>query len=70
MAGPNLWLKEELRPVFWGSIRNNCPSALGLLGFQELACGLAGYPPLLAGFQGPDLAGHGLCLSPRPCQPL
>ena len=27
-------------------------------------------PPLLAGFQGPDWAGHGLCLSPRPCQPL
>ena len=27
-------------------------------------------PPLLAGFQGPDCAGHGLCLSPRPHQPL
>ena len=26
--------------------------------------------PLLAGFQGRDCAGHGLCLSPRPHQPL
>ena len=26
--------------------------------------------PLWAGFQGPDWAGHGLRLSPRPCQPL
>ena len=29
-----------------------------------------GTPHLLAGFQGPDCAGHGLCLSPRPHQPL
>ena len=41
-----------------------------LLGSQELACGWAIHTPLLAGFQGPDWAGHGLCLSPRPCQLL
>ena len=28
--------------------------ALELLYYQELACGEAGYLPLLAGFQGPD----------------
>ena len=44
--------------------------ALEPLGFEKLACGWAGHPPPLAGFQGPDWAGHGLCLSPRPCQPL
>ena len=43
--------------------------ALDLLGSKELACGWAGHTPLLAGFQGPDLAGYGLFLSPRPCQP-
>ena len=37
---------------------------------MELACGWAVHTPLLAGFQGPDRAGQGLCLSPRPCQPL
>ena len=31
---------------------------------------LCGTPLPLAGFQGPDGAGHGLCLSPRPYQPL
>ena len=40
------------------------------LGSQELACGWAGHPPLWARVQGPDWAGHGLFLSPRPCQPL
>ena len=44
--------------------------ALEQLGSQEPACGWARQPPLWAGFQGPDWAGHGLCLSPRPCQPL
>ena len=43
---------------------------LELLGSQELACGWAVHPPLWAGFQGPDWAGHWVCLSPRPCQPL
>ena len=47
-----------------------CQLALEGLGFQELACGWAGHPPLSAGFEGPDCVGHGLCLSPRPCQPL
>ena len=51
-------------------MRGHCWLALEFLGSQELACGWAGQPPLLAGFQGPDLAGHGLCLSPRPCQLL
>ena len=37
---------------------------------EELACGGAEHPPLWVGFQGPYWAGHGLCLSPRPCQPL
>ena len=41
-----------------------------LLGSQELASGWAVHTRLLAGFQGPDGAGYGLCLSPRPCQPL
>ena len=40
------------------------------LGYQELACGWAVHTPLLAGFQGPDFAGHGFCLSPRLCQLL
>ena len=44
--------------------------ALERLGSEELACDSAVHPPLLAGFQGLDRAGHGLCLSPRPCQPL
>ena len=39
------------------------------LGSGELAYGWAVHPLLWAGFQGPDWAGHGLCLSPRPCQP-
>ena len=47
-----------------------CWLALRSFGSQDLACGWAGHPPLSAGFQGPDSAGHGLCLSPRPCQPL
>ena len=51
-------------------MRSYCPLALEPLGSQELACGWAGRSPLWAGFQGPDWAGHGLCLSPRPCQPL
>ena len=42
-----------------GSIGDHRPLTLVLLGFQELACGWAGHPPLLAGFQGPDWAGHG-----------
>ena len=47
-----------------------CWLALELLGYQDFACGWAVHPPLRAAFQGPDWAGHGLCLSPRPCQPL
>ena len=31
---------------------------------------MSGTPPLLAGLQGPDWTGHGLCLSHRPGQPL
>ena len=31
-----------------------CRLALEYLGSEELACGWAGHPPLLAGFQGPD----------------
>ena len=46
------------------------PLALEHLGSQESACGWAVHSPLLAGFQAPDWAGYGLCLSPRPCQPL
>ena len=49
---------------------SSCWLALERLGSQELACGWAGHPPLLAGFQGPDSAGHGFCLSPRPCKRL
>ena len=45
-------------------------SALAPLDSQELACGWAIHPPRSAGFQGPDWAGYGLCLIPRPCQPL
>ena len=48
----------------------HCRWALELFGSAELACGWAGHSPLLAGFQGPDWAGHGLCLSPRPFQQL
>ena len=53
-----------------GSMGDHRWSALVPLGSQELACGRAGHPPLLAGFQGPDWAGHGLYLSPCPCQLL
>ena len=49
---------------------SDCQLALEFLGSQELACGWAVHPPLLAGFQGPDWVGHGLFLSPGPCQPL
>ena len=49
---------------------NNCRLALERLGSQELAYCWAGHPPLLAGFQGPDWAGHWLCSSLRPRQPL
>ena len=44
---------------------DRCRSALQPLGSQELACGWAQHPPLLAGFQGLDWAGHG----PRPHRP-
>ena len=43
---------------------------LGAIWFSGTRLWLGGTFPLLAGFQGPDLAGHGLCLSPRPHQPL
>ena len=48
----------------------HCRLALVFLGSQKLTPGWEGHPPLWAGFQGPDWAGHGLCLSPCPCQPL
>ena len=53
-----------------GSIGSHCSLALEFLGSEEHACGWAGHPPPSAGFQGPDWAGHWLCLSPRPCWPL
>ena len=37
-----------------GSIGSDCGLALEYYGSQELACGWAAQPPLLAGFQGPD----------------
>ena len=43
---------------------------LGPPWFSGTRLWLGGTPPPLAGFQGPDRAGHGLCLSPRPHQPL
>ena len=43
---------------------------LGAPWFPGTRLWLGGTPPLLAGFQGPDWAGHGLCLSPCPHQPL
>ena len=43
---------------------------LGACSFPGTRLWLGATPPLLAGFQGPDSAGHGLCLSPRPHQPL
>ena len=43
---------------------------LGVTWFPRTGLWLGVTPPLLAGFQGPDRAGHGLCLSPRPHQPL
>ena len=49
---------------------SHCRSALEPLGSHETRLWLGGTPPLLAGFQGPDGAGHGLYLSPRPHQPL
>ena len=51
-------------------MRSHRLSALEPLGSQGLTCGWAVLPPLSAGFQGPDCVGHGLCLSPRPRQPL
>ena len=69
MAGPYLWLRGEVGLA----VREHRESLLVGLGAPWLPgtrLWLGGTPPLLAGFQGPDLAGHGLCLSPRPCQPL
>ena len=43
---------------------------LGVLWLPGARLWLGDTPPLLAGFQGPDSAGHGLCLSPRPHQLL
>ena len=43
MAGPYLWLREELQPAVRGGIGCHCRLALELLGFQEIACGLAGH---------------------------
>ena len=54
MAGPFPMLRVELRPAIKGALGKYCWWALKLLGSEELACGWAGHPPLLAGFQGPD----------------
>ena len=70
MAGPYLRLRGELGPAVKGAWGSHCRLALEPLSLRELACGWAGHPPLWAGVQGPDWAGHGLCLSPSPCQPL
>ena len=51
MAGPYLWLREELGPAIKGSIGNHCRLALEPFGFQELACGWAGQPPYWQGFR-------------------
>ena len=40
---------------------------LGAAWFAGTRLWLGGALSLLAGLQGPDWAGHGLCLSPRPC---
>ena len=54
MAGPYLSLRGELEHAVKGELRNHCQLALESFGSQELACGWAGHPSLLAGFQGPD----------------
>ena len=51
MAGPYLWLREELGPAIKGGIGSHCRSALDPLGFRELACGWAGHPPYWQGFR-------------------
>ena len=57
----DLPLREHREPLLVG---------LGVPWFPATRLWLGGTPPPLAGFQGPDRAGHGLCLSPRPHQPL
>ena len=52
MAGPYLRLGGWDLPL--RGIGSHCRLALESLGSQELACGWAVDPPLLAGFQGPD----------------
>ena len=60
MSG-DLPLREHLEPL---SVR------LAAAWLPGTRLWLGGTPPLLAGFQVPDWAGHGLCLSLRPHQSL
>ena len=51
MAGPYLWLREELEPAVKGAWGATVGSPWGSLGSQELACGWAGHPPYWQGFR-------------------
>ena len=70
MAGFYLSLTGEFELAVKGAWDISCQLALERLGSNELACGWATQPPPVAGFEGPDSAGHGLCWSPCPCQPM
>ena len=50
MAGPYLWLREELGPAVEGALGAIVSWLWSPLGSQELACGWAGHPPYLQGF--------------------
>ena len=53
MAGPYLWLREELGPAI-REHRELLLVGLGATWFPGTRLWLGGTPPLLAGFQGPD----------------
>ena len=50
MAGPYLWLREELGPAV-REHREPLSVGLGAIGSQELACGWAGHLPYWQGFR-------------------
>ena len=51
MAGPYLWLREELGPAVKGALGATVRGPWSPLGFQELACGWAVHLPYWQGFR-------------------
>ena len=51
MAGPYLWLREELGPAVKGAWGATVGWPCSPLGSQELACGQAGHLPYWQGFR-------------------